>query len=205
MCRISGVGVRLVVADDAAVRVLRRCCDPSGPRCEARSSARSLPPAANARAIAAIVAVADTSRRTARRTRRRAAAAPCAARRRCRAALAVERVADAHAARRAVAERVAIARRGGRRRTRRRSSRAAKQLELVSDERPARDVDERLRHRPRSVSPSRVARPPARIATGSVTRTPPWCLRSRTGSALPGGRPGPSPCGAAGNQHRSSA
>ena len=60
------------------------------------------------------------------------------------------------------------------------------------------DLGNRLGERPQAASP----RPPARIATGSITRTAPSCPRSRSGSALPRGRPRHGARAAAGDPRR---
>ena len=68
----------------------------------------------------------------------------------------------------------------------------AQQLDLVLGERTAADIDERLRSPPRSAGRRRVARPPARIATGRLIRTAP-SVPSKSNRNRTSSRPGLSP------------
>ena len=185
--------VPLVVVDDRAVLETARCSGPSGRRCGRRSSAPAVPLASKCAFDGGEVASAGTSRRTARRTRRPAAAAPAAARRRCRAARAVEANSDIACraatvadhgldllAEMAHAEHDAV------------DALLAQLVELVHDERLARDVDQRLGDRLGDrAQPSGQAAGQNRDRQASA-RTPPSCPRSRSGSALPRARPRPS-------------
>ena len=192
MWRMSGVRLRLVVARRSGRPRTRRCC------VSQRSSLRNTVISAGAPARdegpldGREVARRDTSRRRARRTRRRArgsarrSAPPVPS-----SVGAVEHVVESQAPARAVAERLA-------RSCSPRYADAEDDVGRRPAPRSSRAGARRTAGPPTSTSAfgivsvsgrRRVARPPARIATGRLTRTAPWCPRSRSGSALPRGRP----------------